>query len=192
LERIKVTYIRKVVMPMEVFNLPLETIYLYGLIGSGILTILYVFFADVVHFDGPDFLNPVIIFAFVTIFSASGYLFEKLTLLHYLAILGVSAIIALFLVTILNVFILIPLSNAEESLVYKESDLRGRIGTVITAIPTDGYGEVMLESISGRIAKPATSFDRVQIDNGTNVLVIDIKDGVLQVSSHQEIEKYLL
>jgi membrane protein implicated in regulation of membrane protease activity len=192
LERIKVTYIRKVVMPMEVFNLPLETIYLYGLIGSGILTILYVFFADVVHFDGPDFLNPVIIFAFVTIFSASGYLFEKLTLLHYLAILGVSAIIALFLVTILNVFILIPLSNAEESLVYKESDLRGRIGTVITAIPTDGYGEVMLESISGRIAKPATSFDRVQIDNGTNVLVVDIKDGVLQVSSHQEIEKYLL
>lgn len=179
-------------MPMEVFNLPLETIYLYGLIGSGILTILYVFFADVIHFDGPDFLNPVIIFAFVTIYSASGYLFEKLTALHYLAILGISAIIALILVTFLNVFILVPLSNAEESLVYKESDLRGRIGTVITAIPEDGYGEVIIESISGRIAKPATSFDRVEIANGTNVLVVDIKDGVLQVSSHQEIETYLL
>jgi hypothetical protein len=50
----------------------------------------------------------------------------------------------------------------------------------------------MIESISGRIAKPATSFDSVQIDNGTNVLVVDIKDGVLQVSSHQEIENYLL
>jgi membrane protein implicated in regulation of membrane protease activity len=177
---------------MEVFNLPLETIYLYGLIGSGILTIFYVFFADVVHFDGPDFLNPVIIFAFVTIFSASGYLFEKLTILHYLAILGISAIIAFIFVAFLNVFILVPLSNAEESLVYKESDLRGRIGTVITAIPIDGYGEVMIESISGRIAKPATSFDSVQIDNGTNVLVVDIKDGVLQVSSQQEIETYLL
>jgi membrane protein implicated in regulation of membrane protease activity len=179
-------------VPMEVFNLPLETIYLYGLIGSGILTILYVFFADVVHFDGPDFLNPVIILAFVTLFSASGYLFEKLSAIHYLAVVGISAIIALILVTFLNVFVLIPLSNAEESLVYKESDLRGRIGTVITAIPADGYGEVMIESISGRIAKPATSFDRVQIENGTNVLVVDIKDGVLQVSSHQEVEKYLL
>jgi membrane protein implicated in regulation of membrane protease activity len=112
--------------------------------------------------------------------------------LHYLLIVGISAIIALILVTFLNVFVLIPLSNAEESLVYKESDLRGRIGAVITAIPADGYGEVMIESISGRIAKPATSFDRVPIDNGTNVLVVDIKDGVLQVSSHQEIEKYLL
>jgi hypothetical protein len=50
----------------------------------------------------------------------------------------------------------------------------------------------MIESISGRIAKPATSFDRVPIDNGTKVLVVDIKDGVLQVSSHQEIENYLL
>ncbi|WHX99885.1 hypothetical protein [Neobacillus sp. DY30] len=177
---------------MEVFNLPLETIYLYGLIGSGILTILYVFFGDVVHFDGPDFLNPVIILSFVTLFSASGYLFEKLSAIHYLVIGGISAIIAFILVTFLNVFVLIPLSNAEESLVYKESDLRGRIGTVITAIPADGYGEVMIESISGRIAKPATSFDRVQIENGTNVLVVDIKDGVLQVSSHQEVETYLL
>lgn len=177
---------------MEVFNLPLETIYLYGLIGSGILTILYVFFADVVHFDGPDFLNPVIILSFITLLSASGYLLEKLSDLHYLGIVGISAILAFILVTFLNVFVLIPLSNAEESLVYKESDLRGRIGTVITGIPADGYGEVMIESISGRIAKPATSFDSVQIENGTKVLVVDIKDGVLQVSSHQEIENYLL
>jgi membrane protein implicated in regulation of membrane protease activity len=176
---------------MEVFNLPLETIYLYALIGSGILTILYVFFADVVHFDGPDYLNPVIILAFVTIFSASGYLFEKLTSIHYLLIIGISALLAIIVVTFLNVFVLIPLSNAEESLVYKESELRGRIGKVITAIPVDGYGEVIIDSISGRIAKPATSFDSVPIDNGTKVLVVDIKDGVLQVSSHQEIEKYL-
>ncbi|SDM74122.1 NfeD family protein [Bacillus sp. OK048] len=177
---------------MELFNLPIETIYLYGLIGSGILTILYVFFADVAHFDGPDYLNPVIILAFVTIFSASGYLFEKITSLHYLLIIGISALLAIILVTFLNVFVLIPLSNAEESLVYKESDLRGRIGSVITAIPADGYGEVLIESISGRIAKPAISFDHVPIDNGTNVLVVDIKDGVLHVSSHQEVETYLI
>jgi membrane protein implicated in regulation of membrane protease activity len=177
---------------MELFNLPLETIYLYGLIGAGLLTILYVFFADVVHFDGPDYLNPVIILAFITIFSASGYLFEKLSSIQYLVIIGISVVLAIILVTILNVFVLIPLSNAEESLVYKESDLRGRIGIVITAIPSDGYGEVMIESISGRIAKPATSFDRVEIANGTNVLVVDIKDGVLQVSSHQDIENYLI
>jgi hypothetical protein len=110
-------------MRMELFSIPLETIYLYGLIISGILTVLYVLFADVFHFhgfgDGLGFLNPVLIFAFVTILSGSGYLFERLSSLHYLLILGISAVAAFIVVTLLNVFVLVPLSSAEESLVYK-------------------------------------------------------------------------
>lgn len=96
------------------------------------------------------------------------------------------------LVTLLHVFVLVPLSSAEESLVYKESDLQGRVGKVITAIPRDGYGEVMIESISGRIAKPATSFDRVAIPNGTNVLVVQVQNGVLEVSVHKPLESFTL
>jgi hypothetical protein len=114
-------------MRMEPFSIPLETIYFYGLIISGVITVLYVLFADVFHFhgagDGLDFLNPVLIFAFVTILSASGYLFERLSSLHYLLILGISAVAAFLVVALLNVFVLVPLSSAEESLVYKESDL---------------------------------------------------------------------
>jgi membrane protein implicated in regulation of membrane protease activity len=180
---------------MEPFSIPLETIYLYGLIIAGALTILYVLFADVFHFhgagEGLDFLNPVLIFAFVTILSASGYLFERLSSLHYLLILGISAVAAFILVTLLNVFVLVPLSSAEESLVYKETDLQGRVGKVITPIPIDGYGEVMIDSTSGRIAKPASSFDGDEIPNGTSVLVVQVKNGVLEVSKHQEIESFL-
>jgi membrane protein implicated in regulation of membrane protease activity len=182
-------------MPMELFGISLVTIYLYGLIISGVLTVLYVLFADVFHFDAPGdglpFLNPVLIFAFITILSASGYLFERLSSLHSLLILGISAVIAFILVTLLNVFVLVPLSSAEESLVYKESDLRGRIGTVITPIPADGYGEVMIENASGRIAKPAVSFDGKAVPNGTKVLVVQVKDGVLEVTVHQEIESFI-
>ncbi|WHY76762.1 NfeD family protein [Neobacillus sp. WH10] len=181
---------------MEPFSIPLETIYLYGLIISGVLTVLYVLFADVFHFHGAGdgglhFLNPVLIFAFVTILSASGYLFEKLSSLHYLLILAISAVIAFIVVTLLNVFVLVPLSSAEESLVYKESDLRGRIGTVITSIPADGYGEVLIESTSGRIAKPASSFDGDQIPNGSRVLVVQVKNGVLEVTVHHQLESYI-
>ncbi len=160
---------------MEPFSIPLETIYLYGLIISGVLTVLYVLFADVFHFhgvgDGLDFLNPVLIFAFVTILSACGYLLERLSSLHYLLILGIGCSMHLLLSSLLNVFVLVPLSSAEESLVYKETDLKGRIGTVITTIPADGYGEVMIDSTSGRIAKPATSFDKVPIPNGAECLL---------------------
>ena len=180
---------------MEPFSIPLETIYLYGLIISGVLTVIYVLFADVFHFhgagDGLHFLNPVLIFAFVTVLSASGYLFEKLTSLHYLLILGIGAAVAFIVVTILNVFVLVPLSSAEESLVYKDSDLKGRIGKVITAIPEDGFGEVMIENASGRIAKPASSFDKKEIPGGVDVLVIDVKNGVLQVSERNELERYI-
>lgn len=181
---------------MEPFSIPLETIYLYGLIISGVLTVLYVLFADVFHFHGAGdgglhFLNPALIFAFITVLSGSGYLFERLSSLHYLLILGISTVVAFIVVTLLNVFVLIPLSSAEESLVYKESDLQGRIGTVITAIPVDGFGEVMIDSTSGRIAKPASSFDGDMIPNGTNVLVVQVKNGVLEVTVHHQLESFL-
>lgn len=181
-------------MRMEPFSIPLETIYLYGLIISGVLTVLYVSFADMFDFhglDGLDFLNPVLIFAFVTILSASGYLFERLSSIHFLLIFGISALVALIVVTLLNVFVLVPLSSAEESLVYKESDLQGRVGTVITTIPLDGYGEVMIDSTSGRIAKPASSFDGDQIPNGTSVLIVQVKNGVLEVTVHHQLESFI-
>jgi membrane-bound ClpP family serine protease len=178
---------------MEMFGMPLETIYLYGLVISGVVTILYLFFGDALEglTEAIPFVNPTLIFSFVTIFSAGGYLGEIFTSLHSMLIAGASAIIALIFVTLLNVFVLIPLSNAEESLVYKESDLRGRIGTVITGIPSDGYGEVLIENISGRISKPAVSFTNTNIPYGKKVLVIDIENGVLQVKLYEELETYI-
>ncbi|MBS8263168.1 hypothetical protein DYI25_01805 [Mesobacillus boroniphilus] len=178
---------------MELFGMPLETMYLYGLVVSGAVTILYLFFGDVLEgiTEAIPFVNPTLIFSFVTIFSAGGYLGETFTKLQSVLIAGASAIIALILVTLLNVFVLIPLSNAEESLVYKESDLRGRIGTVITGIPVDGYGEVLIENISGRISKPAASFTKSEIPYGKKVLVIDVENGVLQVKLYEELETYI-
>lgn len=173
--------------------MPIETVYLYGLVISGAITILYLFFGDFLEgaMESIPLLNPTLLFSFVTIFSAGSYLAEVFTELHSGLIAGFSALITLILVTLLNVFILIPLSNAEESLVYKESDLRGRVGTVITAVPVDGYGEVMIESLSGRISKPATSFTNTEIPYGKKVLVIDVENGVLQVKVYEELENFI-
>lgn len=176
---------------MDIFGVPLQTIYLYGLMISAILTFLYLLFGDVVEgiFEGMNFINPILPFSFFTIFTASGYLLELFTSLHSLLGAFISAIIAFILVALLNIFVVIPLSTAEESLVYEESDLKGRIGTVITTIPFDGYGEIIIESFSGRIAKSAISFDQVEIPQGSKVLVIDIVDGVVHVSIHEDIEQ---
>lgn len=100
------------------------------------------------------------------------------------------AVVSFIIVTLLNVFILIPISQAEESLVYEESDLRGRIGTIITTVPEDGFGEVLIESISGRISKPAVSLKKNVIPNGSKVLVIDVDNGVLQVELYEQAENF--
>src|SRR5690606_22434968 len=144
---------------MELFGYNIETIYLIGLIISGIGTLLFILFGDFLDGIFPEgFISPTLIFSFLTFFSASGYIFELTLAISSVLILLISFVLALILVTLLNVFVLIPLSSAEESIVYKEEDLRGRVGRVITSIPVDGFGEVVIEGVSGTIAKSAKSF----------------------------------
>ncbi|MDF2904667.1 MAG: hypothetical protein K0S25_2305 [Bacillus sp. (in: firmicutes)] len=166
---------------MELFGVSLETIYLYSLIISGVVTVLYLLFGDVLSLVLNGIFNPMLVFSFITIFSAGGYVAEMYTSFHSGWIAAFSAVVSFIIVTLLNVFILIPISQEEESLVYEESDLRGRVGTVITTVPEDGFGEVLIEGISGRILKPAVSLKKNAIPNGSKVLVIDVDNGVLQV-----------
>ena len=175
---------------MELFGVPLETIYLYSLIISGVVTVLYLLFGDVLSAALDGIFNPTLLFSFITIFSAGGYLAEMYTSFHSGLIAAFFAIVAFIIVTMLNVFILIPISQAEESLVYQERDLRGRIGTIITTVPEDGFGEVLIESISGRISKPAVSLKKNTIPNGSKVLVIDVDNGVLQVELYEQAENF--
>lgn len=173
---------------MELFGLPIQTIYLYVLIISGLCIILYLFFGDVIEgiSEATGFLNPVLILAFLIFMSATGYLLETLTELSTFLIMGIAAIVSLILDTLLNVFVLIPLANTEESLAYTEDSLKGRIANVLIPIPEDGFGEILIDSISGRISKPAASFENKKIEAGTKVLIIDVKEGVLYVVPRNE------
>ncbi|MFC4322101.1 NfeD family protein [Litchfieldia salsa] len=177
---------------MEILGYSLQTIYLTGLVIGGVLTFLYILFGDLL--DGmfelvPDgILNPTLVLSFVTFTSASGYLFEKISTISSLIIFLISIVLSLILVTMLHVFVLVPLSSAEESLVYRDDDLKGRIGKVIISIPEEGFGEVILEGMGGNIAMSARSFEEKPIPYETKVLVIDVKDSVLYVLPHEEMD----
>ncbi|WLR43048.1 hypothetical protein LC087_02180 [Bacillus carboniphilus] len=177
---------------MELFGSQIESIYLIVLIVSSLLTVLYIFFGDIIEgmSESTGFLNPTLILSFFTFLSAIGYILEKLTPFGTSAVLGISIILALALDTLLNYFVLIPLSNAEESLVYTEDSLKGRVGRVITSIPKDGFGEVLIESYSGAVAKSAVSFDNIDIASGENILVIDVINGVLHVTIQESFDDY--
>lgn len=174
---------------MEIFGTSIESIYLTTLIIAGILTLLFIFFGEMFEGAGEalpiPFLSPTLILAFITFFSASGYIFEAILPISSLLIIFISIILSILLVIILNVFVLIPLSSAEESLAYREEDLKGRVGRVITSIPIDGYGEVVLEGKGGTISKSAVSYENQPIPYGTTILVIEIENGVLSVVPHE-------
>ncbi|MDQ0175625.1 hypothetical protein [Bacillus chungangensis] len=170
---------------MTLFGTSIETIYLVALIVSGAITLLYILFSDFLEgiAEAVGF-NPTLLLAFITFFSASGYILERTTTFHSYIIIAVSILIALILDTLLNVFVLIPLSSAEQSLVYTEDSLKGRVGKVIIPIPEQGYGEVVIESNSGMISKPAASYKGTMVEEGTTVLVIEVENGVLSVVSY--------
>ncbi|CAM3751459.1 hypothetical protein DFO69_1083 [Bacillus subtilis] len=174
---------------LELLGVPIQTIYLYTLIIAGSLTLLFLFFGDVFAglSEGIPLLNPTLVLAFFTCFSAGGYIGELTLPLSSLLLAFLSCILSIILVTLLHIFVLVPLSSAEESLAYKEADLKGRVGKVITAVPVDGFGEVVIEGIGGTISKSAVSFENQQISYGTTVLVVDVNNGVLSVTPHEPI-----
>lgn len=173
---------------MELLGMPMESLYLTVLIISGCLTVLYLFFGDVLGgaADAAGILNPTLMLAFFVFMSAGGYLLEVLTALHSMIIIGISVIIAGLLDTVLHIFVLVPLSKAEESLAYTVDSLKGKTGKVIISIPEDGFGEIIIENSSGIISKPAASFTNAPIKEGTKALIIDVKKGVLYVSAYEE------
>ncbi|MCM3739832.1 NfeD family protein [Oceanobacillus luteolus] len=172
---------------MELFGTPIENIYLFVLIIAGILTILYLFFGDFIEVFGEisPFLNPALILAFITFFSAAAYILELVTSLSSIVIIIISSILAFILAAVLNIFVFIPMKSAEESLSYTEDSLKGRVGKIILSVPEDGFGEIVIKSKSGTISKPAASYDNELIQEGTRVLVIEVKNGVLYVVPYE-------
>lgn len=62
-----------------------------------------------------------------------------------------------------------------------EQALKGKVGKVIVSIPEDGFGEILVSNIKGTTAKAAKTLDKSVIQNGNEVVIIDIKPGYVVV-----------
>lgn len=171
---------------MEVFGLSMEQMYMYILIFAGALTVLYVFFGDAADVgDGIPVLNPAVLLAFFTLLAAGGYLLEAATDLDSPVILLIAAAGAFLLDLLLYFFVLIPLASAESSIAYTDESLAGQVAKVITPIPVNGFGEVVIETYGGIISKRAAGYDNEAIGQGRSVLIIEVTDGTLYVRDYE-------
>jgi len=169
------------------FGYELHTVYLFLLIFVGCITILFLFFSDLLDgvFEGIPFFDPAVILSFITITSAGGFLFEKYSVLSSLIIFIISCIISAIISTLIYFFILVPLKSAEVSLAYTEESLGGQVAKVIVPIPVDGYGEVVIETVNGIISKRAAGFENEAIEYNEQVLIIEAKDGTVYVKKYE-------
>ena len=171
------------------FGVALSTVYLTIVIVIGLCMVLYLFFADVADgvAEGIPFLDPAVILAFITATAAAGYLLEIFSKLSHLIIFLISIIISFIFTALLYYFFLVPLRSAETSLTYTEESLAGQTGRVITPIPVDGFGEVLIESVSGNIHKRAASYNQEDIPYGQEILVIEVANGTLYVQAYESL-----
>lgn len=165
----------------------MEQVYFYALLIMGATTILYVFFGDVADGigEGIPFFNPTVMMAFITFVAATGYLLEISTALNGWIVLLCSMAVGVILDILLYFFFLLPMSLAEVSTAYTDESLAGQVGKVITPIPTDGYGEIVIDTVNGLLSKRATGYDNENIDYGKEVLVIEVTEGTFLVREYE-------
>ena len=162
----------------------IEQIFLYGLILTGLITILYVLFADAIDGMEAGILNPTTLLSFLLFICAAGFILLKITNWSETLIITVAVGISIVLTFLLYFFVLLPLSSAEVSTAYTNESLLGQVGKVIVPIPSNGYGEIIIETVNGLIAKRATGLDNEEIDYEKQVLIIEVKDGTFLVKEY--------
>ncbi|MFD3445395.1 NfeD family protein [Microbacteriaceae bacterium 4G12] len=167
---------------MNIFGYDVQSVYLIGLIIMGCLTIVHVLFGDV--FEGVmagASLQITLVLSFFAILSGIGCIFEYITNWSSVVIFIVSALLSFIAVFLIKMFVLIPLSRAEQNTAYSMGEFTGQMGEVILTIPRNGFGEVLLESKLGNNGMPAKCASNEELVQGSKVCVLDVRDGVLFV-----------
>lgn len=154
------------------------------LIGIGYVFLLLIvgeIFQGLFSFDLP-MLQPITIIGALTLFGASGILAMQIYQLAPLNTLLIASGVAILSFILLYVLFVRTTDTAESSTGFQYQDLIGKKAEVITSIPSNGYGEILLVTSGGRTAQIAASEDGNSIPQGTQVEVQKVQDQVFYVS----------
>ncbi|MBP1999051.1 membrane protein implicated in regulation of membrane protease activity [Paenibacillus shirakamiensis] len=169
----------------------MEALYWGCLIGGVMFALVSVLVGDVISdvlgglldFLSLDILKPMILAGSITGFGGAGILFHKYFNMSW----GVEFILSMLIAVALGILVYYsyvkPMENSENSSGYSNTDLPGKIGEVTIPLPAIGYGEVMITMISGNTLHIASSCDQTAIMVGSRVVVVDVKEGVVQVAA---------
>lgn len=160
------------------------------LAGGALFAIVSVVLGDLISqvFDGlfdflsVDFLQPMVLATAITTFGGAGILLTEYTFMSSLIVIILSIVFAIALSAIVYFGYVKPMQNSENSTGFSVRELSGKVGQVTVSIPPQGYGEVIIRVGAGHTNQIAASFDRQNIPEGAQVVVVEVKEHVLYVS----------
>lgn len=184
----------------------MTSFYWICLFGGLAFSALAVFLGDVLDgaldsldgaFDSIDLgnvLDPLSFVGGLTVFGGAGILLENYTGLAALPGALVAALVGLVLAVIMHFAYVKPMKRSENSTAFSVREYVGRIGEVNTAIPANGYGEVLVRMGVSVTFQAAASFNDKPIPTGTQVVVVEVAgDGSLSVTPlEDEVEQMIL
>lgn len=156
-------------------------------------TIVVVIFGDVIasavdaslewlQLDNLPIIQPLTLIGGLSIFGGAGILLQNYTALTAISIIMLSLSIGIVGMILLYFLYLKPMENAENSIGYSIKELVGKEAIVVTPIPIEGFGEVMIKTVGGMINHIAASYDNQYIAAENHVVVVEVVDGVLHVA----------
>lgn len=163
-----------------------------GILFTLVTVVLGDLLSQAVHgaldFLSADWLNPTVLAGGITAFGGVGILADKYTGLLWPLVMLIALGAAVLAGALLYFLSVKPMKNSENSTAYSMKSLNGRLGEVITSIPADGFGEVLIKVGAGNTNHIAASFDRTVIQAGTRVVVVEVRDDTAYVSRFENKE----
>lgn len=171
----------------------MTTIYWVCLLGGLGFTVLALFVGDILEgaldaLDSLDgiFIDPLSIVAGVAGFGAAGIVLDSTTTLSEPSAAWLAGGIGLLLAVVMHFLYVRPMKRGEVSTGFSIQEYRGRIGEVLTTIPSVGYGEVLVQMGGTNTSREALSFNGHEIKAGTQIVVVEIQNGDLLVAPLEE------
>ena len=125
-------------------------------------------------------LKPTIILSFITTFGGIGIISLRNGFSN--AISTAIAILIAFIISFsINRFIIVPLNKAQNTSAISQKKLKGNLGKLAVGISGNGFGRVNYTVGGNSYNSPAKSYDGKDIEKGSDVMIIEIKNRVFYV-----------
>lgn len=141
---------------------------------------------DAVSIEGVDFIHPMVIVGGITSFGGTGIVLSQYTAMSPSRVALFSLLSAFIILVIVYFAYVRPMKNSENSTSFSVQDLVGKIGEVVTPVPENGCGEILIRIGAGNTNQIAASLDGEGLSMGSRVVVAEIKDHVLYVFPYEE------